>query len=459
MKILIAFAGIILLTGFTYLYIVNPLMAWVIFGLIFVLVVVFASLYAWALVDLKLGQARLVNAQAFATTIEAAKIHETNQAVMLPAKLAKTNIVLLPGRQSQRAIATPNVNLLEPSPVDELPTAPSFGEILRTGWQPSLQQMLLGYSHDGPIYGDIAALLSTAVAGRPGQGKSSLLRLVAAQMYLTQGVCVSLDPHGSIAEDVPGLVYREASTAAELDDMANWLVNRLEIRLKAYRQGERRFRPLMALTDEFPIVSLASREAVEAIGRVVLEGRKVRMFCLISGQGLPASQFGGSLVRDALSSRYIFQTTARQGQMAGLDKEAIKLLDRLDIGRCVLDGPVKPQIIAVPYVNNQDLRLITASKPQEAAGQAEQPARAYQSPPQPAQDVVEGQYRELPSPNANPKLIRAYREVVENGNNSVDKLAKALGCSTSTASQLLQVLEEKGYYKRPIRKVRKKGSE
>jgi hypothetical protein len=255
-----------------------------------------------------------------------------------------------------------------------LPTAPSFSQILASGWRPSSQQMLLGYGQSGPIHGGIESLLSTAIAGRPGQGKTTALRFIYAQTIMAGGQVVILDPHGSIADAVgeSGALWT-ASTAGELDDGGAWLHDELERRGAAYRAGERTFSPLLLLADEFPIISLQSKTAVDAASRVILEARKWGGFALISGQGLPADRFKGSLVRDALSSRYIFKTTAAQGRMAGLDKSAAQLLDQLDPGRCVLDGPVEAQIVAIPNTTALDLTTLArtgASTPGERGAMA-----------------------------------------------------------------------------------------
>lgn len=416
------------------------------------------------------AQVELTRSQAWATSIEASKIKlDVYGLVTQPGQ--GINITVLPRPETGSVVAASAATQPQQLPAG-LPTAPSLSQLLNSGFYASSDRMLLGYNHSGPIYGSVEDLLSTAVAGRPGQGKSSLLRLVAAQMLMIGGLTVTLDPHGSISEDVPGVSVYTASTAAELNQVASWMLTELEKRLAAYRRGQRQFRPLMALNDEFPVISLSSKDAVAAISRIVLEGRKVKMFSLISGQGLPASQFGGSLVRDALSSRYIFQTTTRQGQMAGLDKDAQKLLDLLEVGRCVLDGPVKPQIVAIPNATPDDLLWLVNSRQgattvnsnereRESEGEAQGSAgeteeyynqhRAEQSPAKqeqaPSEAVIEGDYRELP-PSQLPEKLKRALEAFREGAASVSKLAQALGCSTGSASSYLQALERLGYIRR-----------
>jgi hypothetical protein len=114
----------------------------------------------------------------------------------------------------------------------------------------------------------------------------------------------------------------------------------------------------MILIDEFPLLSRASADVVEVVGRVVLEGRKVHIYVMVAGQGFPASLFGGTLVRDAFNSRYVCHTSTKQAQMAGLDNESAGWVRTLPRGYAVLDGPVDPQIIAIPNTSREDLTAL-----------------------------------------------------------------------------------------------------
>ena len=410
-----------------------------------------------------LGKAKIHHATAYSIMLEAGKVAATNSVLVLDRQ-----IIQLPNFTTVSG-AAPAPALVEASdPIQAvvvgLPEAPALAELFEQGFRPTQKRMLLGYSLAGPLYGTITDLLSVAVAGRPGQGKSSLLRFIYAQVILAGGKVFMLDPHGSIIEDVQGApCLWMASTAQELDQAAALMVAELDRRLDMYRSGSRDFQPIMGLVDEFPIISLSSKKAVAATGRIVLEGRKVNMFSLISGQGLPASQFGGSLVRDALSSRYVFKTTTRQGQLAGLDKEAWSLLESLDTGRAVFDGPVKPTILAIPWTAGSDLLRLNpdladsspgAGPVDPAASAAPAAGRGPVDPAAPAPSPVVGaagrgsyyetittEYNVLPAfPD---ELEKAYRAWLA-GNNSVRKLATALNVSKYQADLLVNDLRARG---------------
>lgn len=258
-------------------------------------------------------------------------------------------------QQEQQQIAAPQ---------NVIPQAPPFSQIIS---QVQAGRLFLGQSKYGPIWGDIIDLLSTLIAGRPGTGKSTQLRNVCGQVLKIDGVPVIFDPHGSIVDDLGGALQC-AESAPEIVESAQWLDVKLTSRLTQRRQGRRDFRPVLLLVDELPIVSSMAPEALETVRRIVLEGRKVGMFALISGQGVPASLFGddGTLVRDSMSSRYVFATSPRQARMAGIENEIakplMKILEEAGPGKAILATATrKPEIVAVPNTTVNDIRLLVSS--------------------------------------------------------------------------------------------------
>lgn len=257
---------------------------------------------------------------------------------------------------------SPPTSVIDAAPaLPPLPSAPPFAAIAH---QISPGHLVLGYGSAGRIGGDISDLLSTAIAGRPGTGKTTLLRFVCAQVLRIGGQPVLFDPHGSIADELSGLLEC-AEDASDMERLAEQLESQLEARLSARRAGQPPAVPLLLLADEWPIISQLAPEAVRVAGRIVLEGRKVGVYALISGQGLPSEQLGGSLVRDALSSRYVFQTTPAQARMAGLDNETAKrlllTLEAAGPGYAILaSARRKPEVVAIPDTSPDDLRAFLA---------------------------------------------------------------------------------------------------
>lgn len=244
-----------------------------------------------------------------------------------------------------------------------LPDAPALRDLVRDGFRPTRHRVILGYSSVGPVYAPLTGLLSTAVAGRPGQGKSTLLRLVTYQTLCAGGKIYLIDPHGSITDDVRGVPVVNAAEPSAMHAVARELERELEVRMHRYRAGRREYEPLLVLVDEMPAVALSSRPAMDVVGRIVLEGRKIGMFAFIAGQGLPAAQLGGRLVRDALSSRYVFRTSPDEARRAGLSNEDARTVARLRPGCAVVDAGVlpEPSVLAIPNCTADDLRELVGS--------------------------------------------------------------------------------------------------
>lgn len=238
-----------------------------------------------------------------------------------------------------------------------LPIAPPFSSIIS---QVREGKWCLGYSEAGAVFGSIDDLLSTAIVGRPGTGKTTLLRFVCAQLLKVGGQPILWDPHANIADEVSDLLQCFVEPQ-EIVTSARSVERTLDHRLKERREGRPPAKTFLLLADEWPVIAALAPGAVDVAKRIVLEGRKVGMYALISGQGLPAKLLDGTLVRDALSSRYVFNTTPQQARLAGLDNDTantlLALLDTAGPGRAILaSSRLKPEIISVPHTTVDDMR-------------------------------------------------------------------------------------------------------
>jgi hypothetical protein len=237
------------------------------------------------------------------------------------------------------------------APAQMFAPVPSFAELLRT-WKPTPEHMLLGLNQDGAArYCEITGLLSTGVIGKPGSGKSTVLRFHYLQCRLIGARVIVWDLHRTIVKTLPGA---EAFTRLEdINQSALDIQVLLQDRIDHDRYDDQ---PLMILADEFNLLAPNSDDATTAIGRIILEGRKVKMYTMISGQGLPAKLFGSSTPRDALSSRFVLNSTTRQAGIIGLDKDAIPWVVGLQKGAAVVEGPIDAEILHIPNTTEADIR-------------------------------------------------------------------------------------------------------
>jgi len=227
------------------------------------------------------------------------------------------------------------------------PTAPAWAEVLQT-FQPSQDRLLLGYGTSGAIFGGLPDLLSVAIVGRPGSGKTNLLRVIAEQATMAGVAVYAWDMHDSM-----GVAHAETYTEPrEIAASAGRIIAELEAR----RRNGRGRTPVLLMADELPLLSAAVPAAAPALKRIVLEGRKYGIFALLAMQGAAASLFdSGTLTRDALSTRFVFACSPAEARRSGLDAETARMAPGLPVGRAILDGRAvrAPVVVALPFAPAQ----------------------------------------------------------------------------------------------------------
>ncbi len=267
--------------------------------------------------------------------------------------------------------------------VDEDPESPYYGETV-------------------PQFGTIDDLLSLAVIGKPGRGKTVLLMYYAA-ILLARGAEVHIfDPHGVMGElallhgrELPGMpptarVYYYDRKKTMLDAVPK-LMREMDDRdqlcrlhLEGGKLVSRKVKhPLLILADELPILAdfdeqiraeykeknrnlepgepkLEVPSLLYLIRRTVLEARKWRMFFCGSSQSIDATILP-TKVTDALNSRIVFFNSDRKARMVGLEADVIKkmlpLLRRAGPGVTIYDCARwdAPKIGAIPNITAEDL--------------------------------------------------------------------------------------------------------
>ncbi|MFZ2518535.1 MAG: ATP-binding protein, partial [Anaerolineae bacterium] len=311
--------------------------AWQAAGLVLVLAL------GGALVMLVYG---LTTAAITAARLRSTLIHADRDQVSAAYPLVTTpsGIVALPAPAlASRREVTPAL----PAPITTTPLLPIAGtwSELRTTFTPTADRLLLGVSLDGPVYGRLTDLLSILIVGRPGTGKTTLLRLLAEQAIMAGATVVAWDLHNDLRLTGVELCTDEATIGAS----AAAIMTELDARR---RNG--RGQPVVVMVDELPLLARAVPEASTAMRRILLEGRKFAVYGLIAGQGASADLFdGGRLVRDATASRFVFRTSTAEARRAGLERVESLQTSTLPTGTCVLDGACvqRPTVVSIPRLD------------------------------------------------------------------------------------------------------------
>jgi hypothetical protein len=264
------------------------------------------------------------------------------------------------------------------TPTLTIPRAPRFHAMAHLLGSPS--RLILCYTSEGPVYGTMRDLLSMAVVGKPGRGKTTAL-MYYATILLAAGAEIHVwDPHGSISE-LAGIhpSFHYTDTLDDVPASIARLQGKLEERSRIWRSNKNAvFTPLLLLVDELPVIGdyekyLKRRGAREEetptflIKRFVLEARKWNCYFIGSGQSTDA-EILPTRVTENLSSRIVFYSSDRRARMAGLEQEDVKrflpLLKRADPGVMVFDCSRfdEPVLGAIPEITASDIQAFFAAR-------------------------------------------------------------------------------------------------
>ncbi|TME08339.1 MAG: hypothetical protein E6I80_10355 [Chloroflexi bacterium] len=289
-----------------------------------------------------------------------------------------------------------------------LPTAPAFREMCHLI---SRDRLILCYTASGPAYGTVDDLLSMAVTGKPGRGKTTALMYYVTILLSIGAEVIIWDPHGAMGElallngkRLSGLpatarvIYLDRKE--EIIDSIAALHEDLAERDALYRPPQRTVKhPRLLLADELPVLAdyddelarvYKKREEeapslIKVIRRYVLEARKWRCFFIGSGQSMDA-EILPTRVTESLNSRIVFFSSDRRARMAGLENEAVKkylpLIRRAGSGIMIFDCAPQMTDLAPnafrpsePLRNGETLCETDDETPQEA-----EPANVIQGP-------------------------------------------------------------------------------
>lgn len=297
-----------------------------------------------------------------------------------PAEIGNNLLMLPPGQvrpAGQRLLSAG----AQPEPVQplQIPIASSFRavmsyiqpEVIVDGEVKRESQVVLACDHQGVVLGKVGDWLSTLVVGMPGMGKSTALYFFISQLMVLASRFQVLDPHASLASLRNLLPYVNRVDACV--QCAPLIEEELERRIDRYEENDGVCMDphYMLIVDELPVIAdheqqlskakQQFRSLIDVLRRVVCEGRKYKMYCMVVGQSIPATVLP-TIARDNMSSRYVFNCSAAHARMAGLDSKVIEaLLPALEneVGRCIVKpARMKAFLGAIPETGVNDLRYV-----------------------------------------------------------------------------------------------------
>ena len=239
---------------------------------------------------------------------------------------------------STPALALPPATVTEEKPT--LPTAKAIYEIVPTLHQ--AEKVLLGYDEHGPIWLDIEELLSIALAGNSGRGKSRALLWLVVQFLRLKLETRILDGKADLCKWV-GLYHPVAYTAEEI----NWMVEEITEEITRRLEEDSRtpnhapFPPMLVVLDELDLLQSRSAGVTELVELLTKKTRSIGVHGIYSNQSIPADLVGGVQTRGVIVSRICFYCDDEAARLIGVRKDngGQALLQRI--------GPPAPQGLAL----------------------------------------------------------------------------------------------------------------
>jgi len=251
-----------------------------------------------------------------------------------------------------------------------------FSDLLKTGWRPSMEQIYIGTDMNGNhLFVPVRSLWHIALAGATGYGKSSLMRLVMAQLCSLRLPIVLLNPHYMIydrdhQEDwTPYTPYlkrdpMECKDMAYIETVLRWMVgDLLEKRKQRAARGESPGRPFFFVLDEFPDIKAEIKDAPTLVGKLLRQGRKYGIYLIVASQDYSVKTLG---VEGEGGIRKCFRTIFYVGgdpvSVKELLNKKVSEIPENDLGQgtimlkcATINDPI---MVHVPYLDNESLYLL-----------------------------------------------------------------------------------------------------
>lgn len=322
-----------------------------------------------------------------------------------------------------------------------------FSDLLKTGWRPSMEQVYVGTDLNGNhLFVPVRSLWHIALAGATGFGKSSLMRLVMAQLCYLKLPIVLLNPHYMIydrdhQEDwTPYTPYlkrdpMECKDMTYIETVLKWMVgDLLEKRKARAARGESPGRPFFFVLDEFPDIKAEIKDAPTLVGKLLRQGRKYGIYLIVASQDYSVKTLG---VEGEGGIRKCFRTIFYVGgdpvSVKELLNKKVSEIPENDLGQGTIMlkcATIKdPIVIHIPYLDNESLYLLLGPTTY-AASHKDVQADELEQEPSSAQRAT----RNAPSEDSQTSILEpqtdAQRATRSTQAELLEKLAQQTGWST-----------------------------
>ena len=257
----------------------------------------------------------------------------------------------------------------------------TFSQVLDKGFVPSLNKIYLGRLTDGTdVYVTAKDLCHVALAGLTGNGKSSIMRLIMAQLCKIGVTVLLLNPHymqwdHSGGEDwTPYEPYLEKSPIdcagyETIETYLEWTAKTLlSNRIKRAREGKPIGKPFFIVIDELPAIVAESKDVPNHIAKLLREGRKYGIFLIVASQDFQVKTIGfeGGGVRKCFKTAFYVGGDVATAKALLNDDNQKDPIPENDLGKGTImlrcSATKKAVLTKVPYVDNESLyRLLGKS--------------------------------------------------------------------------------------------------
>ena len=250
----------------------------------------------------------------------------------------------------------------------------TLSQLLASGFRPTLKKIFLARLMDGTdIFVEAKDLCHVALAGNTGNGKSSLMRLIMAQLCMIRVDVLLLNPHymrldrsANPPEDwTPFEPYLKqppipCANFEQIGFYLKWMAETLlPKRVERARNGGGVGKPYFIIIDEVPAIVKKVEEAPEYISAILREGRKYGIFLICASQDFQVKTIGmdGGGVRkcfrtafyvggDMATAKALLEKSAGEIPETSLGKGTVMI-------RC--KATQSAVLAKVPYVDNESL--------------------------------------------------------------------------------------------------------